>query len=48
MGSTDARPVGTVAMYQCNEGFALEGQSMRTCEDNEMFDGMEPTCRREW
>ena len=48
MGTAGDRPVGTVATYECIEGFVLKGDGMRTCQDNEMFDGMEPTCEREW
>ena len=38
---------GSTASYSCNEGFALFGDSMRTCLDSEEWSGSEPTCESE-
>ena len=43
------RPLGTDATYECNPGFVLVGQEIRTCvEDSGMgvFNGSEPVCDR--
>ena len=43
------RPIGTDATYECNPGFVLVGQEIRTCvEDSGMgvFNGSEPVCDR--
>ena len=42
--------VGTIATHACNEGFSLDGQSTRTCMDDDQADtigvwsGEMPTC----
>ena len=38
------RPIGTMAIYECEAGYRLEGDSIRTCQDDGDFDGMEPRC----
>lgn len=42
--------VGATATYVCNNGFTLEGNSMRTCEavNNGTWSGMDPECNREY
>ena len=47
--------VGTVATYECNEGYELTGPGdvMRTCMDNgdgtgASFGGSAPTCERKF
>jgi len=35
--------VGSTATYSCNEGFSLDGNVERTCEDD-MWTGTEPVC----
>ena len=40
---------GTVATYECNQGFVLVGQENRTCVEDSgvgVFDGVEPVCDR--
>ena len=43
------RPIGTVATYECNPGFVLVGQEIRTCVEDSgvgVFNGVEPVCDR--
>ena len=45
------RPIGTVATHSCNNGFFLNGAMTRTCVlvgSAGMFDGVAPTCNREF
>ena len=35
------------AMYVCNEGFQLNGSSVRTCQADEQWSESEPTCEGE-
>ena len=45
--TTDPYLEGTEATHICNPGFVLEGNEIRTCQNNSMFDGTPPTCVRE-
>ncbi len=48
-GSTDNRPVGTVATYTCNTGYTLSGgiTITRTCgSDDGVWSGSDPVCQR--
>ncbi len=50
-GSTNSRPVNTVATYTCNPGFTLNGGSTRTCGSDGVWSGSTPSCQRkcmEW
>ena len=38
---------GTNATHICNPGYGLVGNMIRTCRNDTMFDGTEPTCERE-
>ena len=42
------RTVGSIATYMCDEGYHLEGDMSRTCEDDGdvsgVWSGEEPTC----
>ena len=38
--------VDSTATYSCNDGFTLEGQSTRTCQDDGEWSGSAPTCER--
>ena len=40
--------VGANATYVCNMGYVLEGNSMRTCDDNRTWTGSAPVCLREY
>lgn len=42
--SGDNRP-GSVATYSCNQGFDLEGSSVRTCGSDGSYSGQAPVCR---
>ena len=44
------RSIGSVATYSCNEGYSLEGDESRTCEEIEsraVWFSQEPRCVRE-
>ncbi len=47
-GSTNSRPVDTVATYTCNPGYTLNGGTTRTCGSDEVWSGLAPTCQRKW
>ena len=36
--------VGTVAIYDCNEGYLLVGSDTRTCQESGEWSGEEPGC----
>ena len=38
----------SVAVYQCDEGYTLQGQAITACLDNGTWSGPTPTCAREW
>ena len=44
-GSTNSRPVDTVATYTCDTGYTLNGGSTRTCGSG-VWSGLAPTCQR--
>lgn len=49
-GSSDMLPgeqtVGTTVIFDCEEGFSLEGSRRRTCQTNGAWNGIEVTCER--
>ncbi len=47
-GSTNSKPVDTVATYTCNTGYTLNGgTTTRTCGSG-VWSGSAPTCQRKW
>ena len=38
----------SVAVYQCDEGYTLQGQAITACLENGTWSGPTPTCAREW
>lgn len=38
--------LGSRAMYICNKGFMLEGDALRTCQENGEWSGEDPICMR--
>ena len=44
-GSTDNRPVGTMATYSCDPGYTLNGGSTRTCQSGGTWSGSASTCK---
>ena len=38
----------SVAVYQCDEGYTLQGQAIAACLENGTWSGPTPTCAREW
>lgn len=36
--------VNSVATYNCNPGYQLEGNIERTCQSNGKWTGFDPTC----
>ncbi|XP_064386974.1 sushi, von Willebrand factor type A, EGF and pentraxin domain-containing protein 1-like [Halichondria panicea] len=45
MGSTDIRPINTIATHSCNDGYTLNGDSVRVCQNDRTWSGSTPTCR---
>ena len=43
----DGTFVGANATYRCDNGYILEGNSQRMCQDNGKWTGREPSCRSE-
>ncbi len=39
--------VDSAAVYRCNIGFELVGESSRTCQSSGLWSGAEPICTRE-
>ena len=37
--------VGSKAIYSCNKGFVLDGNSRRTCQINGKWSGEAPVCK---
>ena len=35
---------GSVASYSCDKGYELMGDANRTCGENELWSGEQPTC----
>ncbi len=48
-GSTNNRPVGTVATYTCVSGFTIDGVAIitRTCRSG-VWSGLAPMCQSKW
>ena len=45
--STSAgQEVGSEALYQCNEGYILQGNGSRMCEDTGEWTGTVPSCQQ--
>lgn len=42
------RTEGSLATYDCNDGFLVEGEETRTCQKDGQWSGVEPFCRREF
>ena len=36
--------LNAIATYTCSEGYSLDGDVMRACQANSMWDGAEPSC----
>ena len=47
VGSTDNRPVGTLALYNCDIGYTLIGENTRSCLYSQSWSGSAPTCEGE-
>ena len=45
--SAEDRTYGNVAVFSCNPGFHMEGNSRRTCMADGRWSGAQPTCNRE-
>ena len=46
MVTVEDRTVDSVAIYECDTGYELNGDETRTCEDDGEWSGSEPTCER--
>ena len=40
--------IGSIANYECFDGFSLEGNEIRTCVDGGVWSGVEPVCTRKY
>ena len=49
-GSNNRRPVNTVATYTCNPGYAIGGDTTRTCRSGiyRVWTGFAPVCLCKW
>ena len=43
-GIVAATGLNAVAMYTCNDGYDLVGDTMRTCQSDAQWNGTEPVC----
>ena len=46
-GSTDNRPINTIATHSCNTGYTHTGDSVRLCQNDRTWSGSTPTCQGE-
>ncbi|XP_064386249.1 P-selectin-like isoform X2 [Halichondria panicea] len=44
-GSTDSRPINTIATYTCNNGYTLTGGGVRACQNDRTWSGSAQTCQ---
>lgn len=42
--SVPSYSVGGIASYECNAGYGLDGSQSRTCESDQTWSGVQPTC----
>ncbi len=47
-GSSDIRPVNSVATYTCDTGYTLNGNTIKTCGSDGVWSGSTPVCQRKW
>ena len=47
-GSTNNRPVDTVAIFSCDAGYTLNEDATKTCGSDGMWSGLDPVCQRKW
>ena len=40
--------LGSIAQYNCNDGYVLVGDATRTCENTGHWSGTEPVCNRKY
>ncbi len=48
METKDDRPVDTVATYNCDTGYTLNGSATRTCRSDGVWSGLAPVCEGWW
>ncbi len=46
-GSTDIRPINTIATHSCNTDYTLTGDMVRVCQNDRTWNGSPPTCQGE-
>uniref|UniRef100_X2BCX6 Sushi domain-containing protein n=1 Tax=Capitella teleta TaxID=283909 RepID=X2BCX6_CAPTE len=46
--SSQGRSYQSVIYFSCKLGYAIQGNSRRTCQVNTQWSGSQPTCNREW
>ena len=47
-GSTNNRPVNTVAIFSCDTGYTLNENATKTCGNDGIWSGLDPVCQRKW
>ncbi len=47
-GLVDSRPVNTIALFTCDNGYTLTGGSFRVCQNDRTWDGTTPICQGEF
>ena len=48
-GLADSRPINTIALFTCDNGYTLTGGgSFRVCQNDGTWDGAAPTCQGEF
>ena len=45
--SIESTTLGSVAFYDCNQGFRLVGTETRNCQGSGVWSGSEPSCQGE-
>ncbi len=44
-GSTNSRPMRTIATYTCTSGYTLSGDTAKTCGSDGQWIGSDPVCQ---
>ena len=48
-GPADSKPINTIAMFTCDNGYTRIGEaSVRVCQNDGTWDGTTPTCQGEF
>ncbi len=47
-GLADSRPINTIAIFACDNGYTLTGGGLRACQNDGTWSGTTPTCQGEF